>query len=81
MKNLRTLQVFVHPACPHCRALVDDLRKRGVHFVEIRVNEAEGLGRLQEFCWERRLPVILDHERLSIGFRGLSSSFEELGID
>jgi len=80
MQNLRTLQVFVHPECPHCRALVEDLRKRGVHFHEIRVSENEGLRRLEEFCWERRLPVILDHERLSIGFRGASSSFEELGI-
>ena len=80
MEKLETLRVYVHPDCPHCRALVEDFRKRGLRFLEIRVSEAEGIKDLEEFCWERRLPVILDHERISIGFRGAFSTFEELGL-
>jgi hypothetical protein len=37
--------------------------------------------RLRSLCWEHRLPVIADHERVSIGFRGGSSTFTELGLE
>jgi hypothetical protein len=36
---------------------------------------------LRGWCWEHRLPVVVDHERVSIGFRGASSSFDELGLE
>lgn len=81
MSALRTILVFVHPQCPHSRALAEDFRRRGVVFAEISLTEASGLQQFREVCWERRLPVVLDHERLSIGFGGKSSSFDELGID
>jgi len=31
--------------------------------------------------WDRRVPVIVDHERFSVGFAGGSSTFAELGIE
>jgi hypothetical protein len=31
--------------------------------------------------WEHRLPVVVDHERVSIGFRGGSSTYAELGLE
>jgi hypothetical protein len=37
--------------------------------------------RLLELVWEHRLPVVADHERISIGFRGESSTFAELGLE
>ncbi len=80
MAALRTLQVFIHPRCPHSRALVEDFRRRGISFVEIDISEEEGLQQLKEASWERKLPIILDHERLSIGFKGSFSTFSELGI-
>jgi len=82
MSPIETLLAFVHPDCPHSAALLEDFRSRKVVYREINLKEnAAGLVRLQEFYWERRLPVVLDHERLSIGFRGQSSTFEELGLD
>jgi len=81
MNALRTLQVFIHPNCPHSKALVEDFRRRGLSFIEIDISDDEGLRQLQAVCWEQKLPIVLDHERLSIGFRGLSSTFEELGIE
>jgi hypothetical protein len=39
------------------------------------------LAELRRVSWEHRLPVVLDHERVSIGFRGGSSDFAELGLE
>ncbi len=73
--------VYTAPGCPHSRAAVEDLRRRGVRFLEIDVTaDREALERLLELTWEHRLPVIADHERLTIGWQGRSSTFEELGI-
>ncbi len=79
---LETLLVFTHNDCPHSRALLEDFRSRGVLFVEINVgNEPKAMSRLQTLSWEHRLPVVADHERITIGFRGQASTFEELGLD
>ncbi len=79
---LDTLLVFTADGCPHCVAMVDDLRRRGVRFREINLNrEPEQMTHLRRLTWERRLPVVVDHERVSIGFRGASSTFQELGLE
>ncbi len=80
--GIYTIRVFTAEGCPHSRALCEDLRRRGVRFLEINLTREPGrLVELQEFCWEHRLPVVVDHERVSIGFRGRSSTFAELGLD
>ena len=82
MSALETLLVFTHPLCPHSRALVDDFRRRGVVFREIPVEgDGPAMDRLRSRCWEHRLPVVIDHERVSVGYAGGSSSFDELGLD
>jgi glutaredoxin len=79
---LDTLLVFTADGCPHCRAATDDLRARRVSFREVNLSlEADGLERLRSVCWEHRLPVFVDHERVSVGFRGGSSSLAELGLE
>jgi glutaredoxin len=82
MPTLDLILVFTADGCPHCSALMNDLRRRGVVFREINLSrEPEQMVRLRELSWEHRLPVVADHERVSIGFRGGSSSYEELGIE
>jgi len=77
-----TLLVFTADGCPHCRAVVDDLIARNVRFREINLNhEPDELQRLETLAGARRLPVIVDHERVTVGFRGRSSSFDELGLE
>ena len=62
--------------------MVEDLTTRNVRFREINLSrEPDQMDRLKALCWEHRLPVIADHERVSIGFRGGSSTFAELGIE
>jgi hypothetical protein len=42
--------------------------------------EPERIAELAALTWERRLPVLVDHERCSVGFAGASTSFAELGL-
>jgi glutaredoxin len=82
MVALDTILVFTADGCPHCEGLVADFRRRGVVFREINLShEPDQMDRLRELSWEHRLPVIADHERISIGFRGNSSTYAELGLE
>lgn len=82
MSPLDSILVFTADGCPHCAALVEDFNRRGVVFREINLSrEPEQMERLRQLSWEHRLPVVADHERVSIGFRGGSSSYAELGLD
>ncbi len=82
MSAVDTLLVFTADGCSHCRAVVEDFQARNVRFREINLNREPGeMGRLRSLCGEHRLPVIADHERVSIGFRGQASTFEELGLE
>jgi glutaredoxin len=77
-----SLTVYVAHRCVHCAALLEDLRRRRVSFVAIDLTAEPGrIGELAAITWERRLPVLVDHERCSVGFDGKSSSFSELGLE
>ncbi len=81
-EELELLLVFTADGCSHCRALLDDLRRRGVRFREVNLSrDSDAVDRLARYSWEHRLPVVVDHERVSVGFRGGSSTFAELGLD
>ena len=74
--------VFTADHCPHSQALLADFRRRGVRFEEVNLSsDPDGLARLSELSWEHRVPVVVDHERVSIGFRGHSSTFAEVGLE
>lgn len=82
MSAVDTLLVFTADGCPHCRAVIEDFSARNVRFREINLSREPGeRGRLRALSAVRRLPVIADHERISIGFRGGSSSFGEVGLE
>jgi glutaredoxin len=71
----------VASGCHHCAALVADLERRNVAFVCINLSESpERIAEVASATYERRLPVLIDHERCSLGFAGASSSFDELGL-
>ncbi len=82
MSPVDPVLVFTADGCPHCRAVVEDFSARNVRFREINLHREPGeMERLRSLCWEHRLPVIADRERVSIGFRGGSSTFGELGLE
>lgn len=74
--------VFTADDCRHCQALVADFDRRHVRYVERNLSrDPAAIAELRRWCWEHRLPVVLDHERVSIGFKGGSSTWAELGLD
>ena len=82
MVALDTILVFTADGCPHSRALCEDFDRRGVEYREINLSrEPDEMSRFRDLVWEHRLPVVADHERVSIGFHGQSSSFAELGLE
>ncbi len=77
-----SVTVYLADGCPHCEALLEDLRRRRVGFVAVNLTrEPRRIAELTALTWERRLPVLVDHERCSVGFRGGSSSFADLGLE
>jgi glutaredoxin len=80
--GLDTILVFTADGCPHCKALCEDFDRRHVVYREINLSRRpDEMERLRGLCWEHRLPVVADHERVSIGFNGKASTFEELGLE
>jgi glutaredoxin len=76
-----SVTVYVADGCRHCSALVGDLRRRRVSFVVVNLTVEPGrIAELTALTWERRLPVVVDHERCSVGFAGASTSFADLGL-
>jgi glutaredoxin len=72
--------VFVADSCPHCAALVADLERRHVSFTCVDVGrEPDRAAELARYTRERRVPVVIDHEIVSVGFRGRSSDLARLG--
>lgn len=79
---LDSIVVYTADGCPHCAALVEDFRRRHVVFSEVNLSREPGrMEELRRLSWEHRLPVVADHERVSIGFRGGSSTYSELGLE
>jgi glutaredoxin len=77
-----SVTVYVSNRCPHCARLLADLRRRHVAHVCVDLNETpERAGEVVALTWDRRLPVIVDHERFTVGFAGGSSTFADLGIE
>ena len=72
---------YVADGCPHCARLLDDLARRRVKVVVVNLSkEPARVVEVTTATQERRLPILIDHERCSIGFAGASSTFAELGI-
>ncbi|HUK13585.1 MAG TPA: glutaredoxin family protein [Thermoanaerobaculaceae bacterium] len=74
-------RVYVASGCPHCGRLLEDLARRRVRFEVVNLTEEpHRLAELAALTRERRLPVVVDHERCSVGFDGGSTPFAELGL-
>lgn len=76
-----SVTVYVADGCPHCARLLEDLRRRRVAHVCVNLSRApERAAEVVALTWDRRLPVVVDHERFTIGFAGGASTFGELGV-
>ena len=76
-----SVTVYVADGCPGSAALLEDLRRRHVAFNIVNLTVEPGrIAELVALTWERRLPVLVDHERCSVGFGGQSTAFSDLGM-
>ncbi len=67
--------------CPYCEELLADLARRRVAAAVVNLSAEPGrVADLAAVTWERRVPVTVDHERCSVGFRGRSTALAALGI-
>jgi glutaredoxin len=75
------LTVYIAAGCPHCAALLADFEHRhvAVDVVDL-TREPARTAEVLALTRTPRLPVVVDHERASIGFAGRSSTFAELGL-
>ena len=75
------LLVYVADGCPHCAALLADLSRRRVGATVINLTrEPARVEELAQLTWERRVPVVVDHERCSVGFAGGSTRLGDPGL-
>ena len=67
-----TTVIFGKDSCPYTQAALDEYRRRGVPLEYVRVSgSAANLERmLQHTKGKRRVPVIVEGEKVTIGFGG-----------
>ena len=75
------ITIFVADGCPHCAALLADFEHRHIAVTVVNLSrEPQRAAEVLALTRTPRLPVVVDHERTSIGFAGRSSTFAELGL-
>ena len=64
--------IFGKDTCPYTQAAIDDHRDRGVPFTYVNVKkDAVQLDRMLLYTQgQRRVPVIVDGDKITIGFGG-----------
>lgn len=73
--------VYVADGCPYCQLLLADLQRRHVAFALVNLSrEPERVGELSRWTFERAVPVVVDHERCSVGFGGGRTELAALGL-
>ncbi len=64
--------IFGKDSCPYTQAAIEDHERRGIEFEYVNVKKNAGeLQRMLVFSrGQRRVPVIVEGERVTIGFGG-----------
>ena len=64
--------IYTKPGCPHCAAAKDDFHGRGIPYTEHNVKaDSAALRRMLDLNGgRRRVPTIVQDERVTVGFHG-----------
>lgn len=63
--------VYVMDGCPYCSMLVEELKGKGVVFEEINVSrDAAAAEHIKRAYGADRVPVMVDENGVTIGYRG-----------
>ncbi|MCX7894466.1 MAG: hypothetical protein N2447_00715 [Thermoanaerobaculum sp.] len=73
--------MYVAEGCPFCQMLLLDLQRRRVpHQIVNLTQQPERIGELGRWTFERAVPVVVDHERCTVGFAGGRTELASLGL-
>jgi len=66
------IKIFTKPGCPYCAAAKEDFIKKGIRFTEVSVpGNAEALEEMLLLNGgQRRVPTIVEDDKVTVGFRG-----------
>ncbi len=66
------VKIFTKPGCPYCAAVKEDFVKRGIRFIEVSVpGNAEALEEMLLLNGgQRRVPTIIEDNKVTIGLKG-----------
>ena len=63
--------IYIKEGCPYCRALKDDLDKKGVEYEEVDVViDPEYQEKVVELAKSKVVPVMVEDGRVTVGFGG-----------
>lgn len=73
--------VYVADGCPYSQLLLADLQRRRVPCVVINLTqEPERVVELTRWTFQRAVPVVVDHERCTVGFAGGHTELASLNL-
>jgi len=63
--------IYTKAGCPYCKSAKESFKNQGVEFAEINVSEnPDKIGELVKLAGIRKVPVIVDNGRVTVGFNG-----------
>ncbi len=63
--------IYTRPDCPYCASAREDFKKRGIDFTELDVlNNEENRKKMIELTGDRKVPTIVEGDKVTIGFGG-----------
>jgi glutaredoxin len=64
--------IYTTPDCPFCYAAKEDLKKRSIEYREIDVAQnPEAEEKVVQIAGKRVVPVIVEGEKVTVGFKGV----------
>ena len=64
--------IYTLPDCPFCKAAKEDLQKRGIEYQEVDITQnPEAEEKVVQIAGKRVVPVILESEKVTVGFKGV----------
>lgn len=65
------LMIYTKTGCPHCEAAMRDFREKGREFTEVNLSKfPDRIAEIKDLANVSRVPVIVDHGEVIIGFKG-----------
>ncbi|MBU1320088.1 MAG: glutaredoxin family protein [candidate division Zixibacteria bacterium] len=64
--------IYTKPGCPYCAAAMEDLKKRGVSYIEFDVTASKKYAddALKHSNGQRTVPIIVTAGEVKVGFNG-----------